>query len=213
MSSCSGVSSTGSDRRGTPLQHAEMPARERRRDHQRIAGKAQPQRVIRRRNEHHHLAEHERGEAHGERVGVLGMVREPSGDVAAERCAGEAAGKAEQLIPGGAVRPSRRSPRVRLRRPRPRRRRRSTARCRRRSCRRCRQGGRARPPRATSADAGPADRSPASRAGCRDRSRRNERGASAPSATRSPARLRSPRRRRCTDSRCPADRRTSAARR
>ena len=80
-----------------------MAADERRRDHQRIAEEPQPQRIVLGLDEQHDLAENERGEADRERVGVLGVVREPRRDVAAERGADEPAGEAEQLEPGRAL--------------------------------------------------------------------------------------------------------------
>ena len=144
--SCSGVSSIGS-RGDALLEHPQMAADERRRDHQRIAEEPQPQRIVLRLDEQHHLAEDERDEADRESVGVLGVVREPRGDVAAERGADEPAGEAEQLEPGRAL--DDRVDRLRIaRRPRrARRRRRSRARSRRSSSRRRRRRSRARPRR------------------------------------------------------------------
>ena len=77
-----------------------MAADEREGDHERVAEEPQPDGVVLRLDEQHHLAEDERREADRERVGVLRVVREPRGDVAAERGAGEPAGEADQLEPG-----------------------------------------------------------------------------------------------------------------
>src|SRR5215470_5901272 len=84
--SCSPVSIIGSasirGRCGPLLEHAHVTAHDRRRDHQR-------------------LAEDERGDADRKRVRVFRMVREARGDIAAERSAGESAGKSDQVVARG----------------------------------------------------------------------------------------------------------------
>src|SRR5262245_11043701 len=91
--SCSAVIIIGSastrGRCGSLLEHAQVTAHDRRRDHQQIAEQPQPQRQLRPEHEHHRLAEDERGDADRKRVRVFRMVREARGDVAAKRSAGE----------------------------------------------------------------------------------------------------------------------------